>query len=335
VTCTLDQGTNKYLKNRSTKLAGSDQILDYWSNNVQTTSSHDGLASDLQLTLTELGPIRFHYAHVDGPYRSRYAIAGSHLRLAVVDSGTFNVKINDVDHVARFGDALVALPGDIVENRCEGETGIFLIHCPLDRPVFSRLRSILWQTRSGKASKVDKRMGTGLLNLSRCLSTEIDRWPPSAALPPYIASLADTIFSAIEHETATLHSVDRSEPGERARDTFSRAYRFVEDHIHQSFDVPDVARAIGCSRSVLEAAFTQCSSVTINRYIRLRHLEYARELLVTAVPDESVARAATKAQYTNTGRFATHYAEEYGELPSETLARARGYAAGKQPERRN
>lgn len=329
MTCILNQGTSRYLKNRATKLVGSDQIHDYWSSNIQSVASHDGLASDLQLALTELGPIRFHYAHVDGPYRSRYAIAGSHLRLGVVDSGTFNAKINDVDHTAQFGEALVALPGDIVESQCEGQTGVFLIHCPLDRPVFFRLRSILWQTRSKRSSRIDKRLGTGLLNLSRCLATEIDRWPPNGPLPPYVASLADTLFTAIEHEMATLHSIDRSEPSARSRDTFSRAYRFVEDHIHQSFDVPDVAKEIGCSRSVLESAFTQCSSITINRYIRLRHLEYARELLVTAAPDESVARAATKAQYTNTGRFATHYAEEYGELPSETLARARQYAAGK------
>ncbi len=59
----------------------------------------------------------------------------------------------------------------------------------------------------------------------------------------------------------------------------SRAQRFIESNRARNVRVPEVARAIACSRLTLEHHFSRTLDIAPADYIRRRRIEHAKELL--------------------------------------------------------
>jgi AraC-like DNA-binding protein len=86
----------------------------------------------------------------------------------------------------------------------------------------------------------------------------------------------------------------------------------------------DVCASIGMSEGAPRKAFAVVRGDSPGRHLRSRQLAQVRDALLAA-PDRpsAVKQAATSHGFFHLGRFARAYREHFGELPSETVARAR------------
>jgi AraC-like DNA-binding protein len=95
--------------------------------------------------------------------------------------------------------------------------------------------------------------------------------------------------------------------------------------------VADLARAAGVSvRTVYRASAHHLGGPPMARLRRAR-LQQVRQRLVAPAPGETVTSAAMEWGFCHLGRFSALYRRHFGELPSETLRRAR--ALGQAPWR--
>ena len=90
----------------------------------------------------------------------------------------------------------------------------------------------------------------------------------------------------------------------------------------------ELCAAIGASATRLHQAFRATLGISPHRYLKLRRMEMVRAMLLSSSgPWHSVKAAALSHGFWHLGLFAHDYRDLYGELPSETLARARLPAA--------
>ncbi len=93
------------------------------------------------------------------------------------------------------------------------------------------------------------------------------------------------------------------------------------DSAHLSMS--DLCRLAGVGRTRLHQSFVDVYGVSPGHYLKQHRLSCARErLLDPADPARSVKEVALTLGFSTSGRFARDYHDMFGELPSETLARA-------------
>lgn len=87
----------------------------------------------------------------------------------------------------------------------------------------------------------------------------------------------------------------------------------------------DLAAAVGITNRTLLRAFQESFGVSPKQFLMLRELHAVRRDLRTGTPqDPTVADVLARHGIWEFGRFASRYRRHFGELPSETLRRARG-----------
>lgn len=116
-------------------------------------------------------------------------------------------------------------------------------------------------------------------------------------------------------------------PGRQLLDR-GRIVRLLRDEIHsrerECPSVPGMARNAGVSERTLRSVFLEYFGVSPQRYIVLHRLTLARQALMFADPRlTKIASIARKYGFWHLGRFSSQYRESFGELPSETLGKAR------------
>lgn len=100
-----------------------------------------------------------------------------------------------------------------------------------------------------------------------------------------------------------------------------RFHRAVEERGDQPVAIPELAKQIGVSDSILRACCREHLGMTPRRYLLLRRLTLARLALQLATPSETtVTEIATRYGFWQFGRFARAYKALFGETPSATLA---------------
>ncbi|MEW1963593.1 AraC family transcriptional regulator [Microbacterium sp. NPDC077644] len=114
-----------------------------------------------------------------------------------------------------------------------------------------------------------------------------------------------------------------SEHSEIAPPVVRRALEIIDDAPQDVVSVVELARAVGVSARALQAAFREHLSESPGQYVRRARLRGAHRDLLAPEVTSSVASVAAKWGFAHLGRFADSYAREYGQLPSETLRRAR------------
>jgi AraC-like DNA-binding protein len=102
-----------------------------------------------------------------------------------------------------------------------------------------------------------------------------------------------------------------------------RATDYIEMYWDRPITIEALASATGTSARSLFASFKKdrgCSPMAFVKYVRLQR---AREILSLGAPETSVKSVALKCGFRNTGHFAKSYFVRFGELPLETLKRAK------------
>lgn len=119
----------------------------------------------------------------------------------------------------------------------------------------------------------------------------------------------------------TNHSEDVSD---RDATVIRRSIAEMRAHLQEPIAIPEIAQAAGVSVRGLQMAFLRQLGVSPLLHLRQLRLEAARSALVDeASAGTTIADIARRFGYANSGRFSTHYRNEYGEAPSGTLQRIR------------
>lgn len=99
----------------------------------------------------------------------------------------------------------------------------------------------------------------------------------------------------------------------------------LQARVSEQLRAPDIGPALGVSDRVLRRCCDECLGMSPKAYHHLRRMHLARHALQDATPGAArVSQVAERFGFRNTGRFTASYRALFGELPSRTLARARG-----------
>ncbi|OWT74490.1 MULTISPECIES: helix-turn-helix domain-containing protein [unclassified Achromobacter] len=100
------------------------------------------------------------------------------------------------------------------------------------------------------------------------------------------------------------------------------ALAFVDANPHEPLTVMKLCLALKVSRTYLQRSFLEIYGVSPLAYLRMRRLNDARRALKAAQgTDVTVAEVAMGNGFFHCARFAKHYFQQFGELPSATLGR--------------
>jgi AraC-like DNA-binding protein len=145
--------------------------------------------------------------------------------------------------------------------------------------------------------------------------------PVVQASPLMLASLAQLLASSV---LAAFPNTAMAEPeGAAARSlTIRRALVYMESNLDQAISVADIAAAADITVRALQSAFQRHLGTTPLAHLRrLRLAEVRAELLAADPADTTVVGVAARWGFHHHGRMTAAYREQYGELPSTTLAR--------------
>lgn len=123
-----------------------------------------------------------------------------------------------------------------------------------------------------------------------------------------------------------------------ARMTARRCHliRTADDYLRAHVDRPvyteDLCAALGTSPSALAEAFGAALGLSPHRYLKRRRLCMVRAALDPEGPAPMVKAIALSHGFWHLGQFARDYHAQFGEMPSETLARRRRPASGWAPK---
>jgi len=121
----------------------------------------------------------------------------------------------------------------------------------------------------------------------------------------------------------TIGSRDR-EAGQSLGDIVQRAEDFFRKHLGEAVSISELATVAGVSEPRLRKAFHQVCMTSPKKYLRLWRLQQVRRSLHAAPHIHgAVTIAATQYGFTELGRFAAEYRTLFGEVPSQTIHRAR------------
>ena len=170
---------------------------------------------------------------------------------------------------------------------------------------FPEVRSIHWSVNSG-VSEITTGLPTELLWGEDAIEEEIDglrfRVRPNAFLQTNTA----------------MAERDSADP---LPSTVRRAVAFMELNLDQAITIGDIAAAAGVTVRAVQTAFQRHVGATpLGELRRLRLAEVRSELLAADPAERTVAEIAVRWGFHHHGRMAAAYLEQYGELPSTTLA---------------
>ncbi|MCV3273328.1 helix-turn-helix domain-containing protein [Roseobacter sinensis] len=124
----------------------------------------------------------------------------------------------------------------------------------------------------------------------------------------------------LHHPHSHSSVLDRPAPGPASADV-KRVIDFIAAHHDQPLTLADLVEIAGVPGRSLNAHFRRFTGHSPVSYLRHVRLQWARDQLEGGAP-VSISDIALDCGYSNFGRFAHHYRRAFGELPSQTRARA-------------
>jgi len=156
--------------------------------------------------------------------------------------------------------------------------------------------------------------------------TELDREEPDVS-PLVLAELEQAILVAFL--CGAGHNYSRlldGRPRSVAPPQVRRAEEYIEAHWNQPVSIEGLAVAANVSARSVFHAFKAFRGYSPMEFLKRERLRHAREMLTRSGPHESVTNVTFSCGFGNMGRFAHDYQKAFGEMPSETLNRAKGLA---------
>jgi AraC-like DNA-binding protein len=130
--------------------------------------------------------------------------------------------------------------------------------------------------------------------------------------------LLEALVGRIGREPQTLHTMPQGGYGR----IVARARAFIEANLEAAITIDQIAAAGFASRRTLHRAFHEILGETPHGYVlKLRLNRIRQELAGQEEARRTITMVAHKWGLPELGRMAAQYREQFGELPSETLAR--------------
>ena len=101
------------------------------------------------------------------------------------------------------------------------------------------------------------------------------------------------------------------------------AQEYMRANAHLSLSLGDICQAAGVNARTLQSSFRKQQGCTPMQFLRKIRMQEVRAALLNPAEDASVSREAARWGFLHFGRFSSEYRAQYGEVPSETLRRAR------------
>ncbi len=163
----------------------------------------------------------------------------------------------------------------------------------------------------------------GLRQLVELLVQQLD--DGSAVLSPLaIAELEQSLIVQLlfagRHNFSALLDV---EPKDAAPLHVRRVENYIESHWNRPITIEALVEVAGVSARTLFRAFEKARGCSPMVFVRKVGLERAHDLLLRPAETTSVTATALLCGFSNLGQFASAYRRSFGELPSQTLSRAR------------
>jgi AraC-like DNA-binding protein len=118
--------------------------------------------------------------------------------------------------------------------------------------------------------------------------------------------------------------VARPRSFDQHRKIIARLDEHLREHPMAALYSEELAQRLGTSVRTLQTAMQAIHGMKLHHYIRLRRLWLVRRQLVRALPGTNVRVAAQSNGFWHMGEFSQFYKAAFGELASETFARAHG-----------
>jgi AraC-like DNA-binding protein len=169
-----------------------------------------------------------------------------------------------------------------------------------------------------------------LLYMIRCAADCTDAREFAALAKP----MEETMMAALD---SILVENEATRPRPRSFDHHRKLVARLDELIHESPAVPlysdELARGVGASVRTLQTATQAVHGMSLHQYLRLKRLWSTRCQLTSGLPRLAVKAVALANGFWHMGEFAKLYKATYGELPTQTTARAaRPNAGGDLPE---
>lgn len=132
-------------------------------------------------------------------------------------------------------------------------------------------------------------------------------------------ALESALYEALAERISGRADLAEIAPAVRA---VSDAMRIVRADHRQPFDVERLAARVGVTGQTLRKGFRLSLGMTVKEYVRSVRLAWAYERLDGARESRSLSDMAVAAGFTNAPAFSRAYLSRYGEVPSQTRARA-------------
>lgn len=113
---------------------------------------------------------------------------------------------------------------------------------------------------------------------------------------------------------------------ERQKDIVEKVLNYIEDNIGEEMNVDKIAKSMGYSKFYLNRIFSECTGITIYKYLQSRRLTIAAEKLVKT--DEPITQIAYEAGYDSQQAFSLAFKQFYVYPPK--IYRSIGVFAPKQ-----
>jgi AraC-like DNA-binding protein len=163
-------------------------------------------------------------------------------------------------------------------------------------------------------------------NLVSLMIAELDREERDLS-PLVLAELEQAILVAFlcgtgHNYTRLLDGRPRGLPPSQVR----LVEEYIEAHWNQPVSIEGLAVVANASARSVFHAFKQFRGYSPMSFLKRERLRHARDMLSKSAANESVTTVTFACGFGNMGRFADDYKKAFGEMPSETLNRAKGVA---------
>jgi len=139
---------------------------------------------------------------------------------------------------------------------------------------------------------------------------------------PLAEAYGKLLIEALRADAA--HAVSHPELGsDEHASRFAYAKAYIRAHLFQRIRLRDVAQALNVSPRTVQLLFAQEAGESLTRYVARMRLEEAHQRLLEADPQTNVTQIALDCGFNHAGLFSAAYRHAFGELPRDTLARAR------------
>jgi AraC-like DNA-binding protein len=137
------------------------------------------------------------------------------------------------------------------------------------------------------------------------------------------AAIRESLLAAIDSAFADVVNAQWTSRADSVRQfkVFRDVQAALSDNLAQPVYSSELAKQIGVSVRTMHDAVKRYRGMTLHRYLRLRRLWLVRKRLIEG--SQSVKACALAFGFWHLGDFSVSYRSQFGETPSETLARSR------------